>query len=332
MKRILLAILVLNLAAMIYGQLITGVVMDEQTGNPVGFASVFFDGTFVGTTADEQGRFELDVTPYKSRSLIISAVGYYSNLITDFTRGESYQLVLAPRVFEIKEVSVTAKSLARKRKVCMQIFKKEFIGLTSNARRCYILNESDISFNYNSDKDTLKAFASKPIQIQNLALGYEITYHLERFEYERKTKTVLYTGSIIFNRDLLADEKNLKKYIRRREYSYTGSSKHFFRALWSNSLTSSGFSVSSYRTGEQLNFELLVLQDSIGGKFLQYSEDLKIEYYKQLSYISFLEEKVYFEQDGFFDPTSIMWSGKMSDQRIADFLPYEYSYEFTRPD
>ena len=332
MKRNLLALLVLNLAAMIYGQLITGVVMDEQTGDPVGFASVFFDGTFVGTTADEQGRFELDVTPYKSRSLIISAVGYYTNLITDFTRGEPYQLVLAPRVFEIKEVSVTAKSLARKRKACMQIFIKEFIGLTSNARRCYILNESDISFNYNSDKDTLKAFASKPIQIQNLALGYEITYHLERFEYERKTKTVLYTGSIIFNSDLLADENNLKKYIRRREYAYTGSSKHFFRALWSNSLTSSGFSVSSYRTCEQLNFELLVLQDSIGGKFLQYSEDLKIEYYNQLSYISFLEEKVYFEQDGFFNPTSIIWSGKMSKQRIADFLPYEYSYEFTQPD
>ncbi len=97
MKRVLLALLVLNLASIVYGQLIRGVVRDEQTRKPVDFVSVFFDGTFVGTTTDEQGRFKLDVTPYKSRPLTISAIGYYTNLITDFTRGEQYQVLLAPR-------------------------------------------------------------------------------------------------------------------------------------------------------------------------------------------------------------------------------------------
>ncbi len=76
----------------------------------------------------------------------------------------------------------------------MRIFRNEFIGLSVNARKCHILNEEDISFNYASDGDTLKAFASAPIVIQNLSLGYIISYHLERFEYERKTKTMLFTG------------------------------------------------------------------------------------------------------------------------------------------
>ena len=49
-----------------------------------------------------------------------------------------------------------------------------------------------------------------------------------------------------------------------------------------------------------------------------------IQYYPYQSYINFLNEKVYFEKDGFFDPTAILWTGTMSKQRIADFLPYEY--------
>jgi hypothetical protein len=324
MNRAFLVILFLHFGMLIYAQKITGLVLNQDTREAVDFASVFFNGTFVGTSTNDSGYFELDVSKYRTRPLTISAVGYHSDIITDLIPGNTYEVSLKARVFEIEEVSVTSRSLVRKRKACMRIFKKEFIGLTSNARRCYILNEEDISFNYGSDKDTLRAFASKPILIQNLSLGYDISYHLDRFEYDRITKTVLYTGNIIFNRDLIEDEESMKKYERRRAYAYTGSSKHFFRALWANSLKASGFSVSSYRTGEALNYELIVFQDFTGSKSLQYNEDLQIRYYDHLSYISFREYKVIFEQDGFFDPTPIIWTGIMSEQRIADFLPYEY--------
>ena len=298
--------------------------MDEQTKAPIDYASVYFDGTFVGCTTDEEGRFELDVTEYKSRSLTISAVGYHSGVLSEFTPGKTHQLCLTPRVFEIKEVSVSTRSLARKRRACMRIFVNEFIGLTSNARKCHILNEEDITFNYGFDKDTLQAYAFKPIRILNLALGYEITYHLDRFEYDRHTKTVLYTGNIIFNNDLAFDKESQTKFDRRRTYAYTGSCKHFFRSLWNNTLKPSGFIVSSYRTGEPLLFENIVYQDIEGRKFLRYKEALKIDYYEILTYISFIEARTLFEEDGFFDPTSIIWTGEMSRQRIADFLPYEY--------
>jgi len=98
----------------------------------------------------------------------------------------------------------------------------------------------------------------------------------------------------------------------------------FFRSLWINSLKASGFSVSTYRTGDALNYELIVFQDFNGSKSLQYNQDLQIRYYDHLSYISFREYKVIFEQDGYFDPTPIIWTWTMSKQRIADFLPYEY--------
>jgi len=324
MNRFLLSVFFLLLGTLTFAQVITGVVLDQESREPVDFASVFFDGTFVGTTSDIEGCFALDVSRYRSRPLTISAIGYHPATITEFAPGETLQVLLKRRVFEIEEVSVISKSLVRKRKACMRIFRKEFIGLTSNARRCYILNEQDISFNYDSDKDTLRAYSSKPIRIQNLSLGYDISYHLDRFEYDRITKTVLYTGSIIFNQDLIVDDESMKRYERRRAYAYTGSSKHFFRSLWADSLKASGFKVSSYRTGELLQYEHLVSQDSEGRKHLQYNEDLKIDYYDQLSYISFLEYRVHFDQDGYFDPISIIWTGEMSRQRIADFLPYEY--------
>jgi len=325
MKHFLISILLLLAASMSFSQVISGVVFDQESGEPVEFASVFFNGTFAGTTTNEDGLFELDVTNFRSRALTISAVGYYSRLITEFIPEEMQEILLSPKIFEIQEVSVATKSLARKRKACMRIFKKEFLGLTRNARQCYIVNEQDIRFNYGSDKDTLKAFASEPLLIQNLSLGYDITYHLDRFEYEHNTKTMLYTGSIIFKRDLLEDEESMKKYEKRRIYAYTGSGKHFFRSLWAESLKDSGFSVKNFRTADELKSEQIILQDSQGRKFMVYTEDLLIKYFDDISYISFLEEKVRFERDGFFDPTAIIWTGKMSQQRIADFLPYEYT-------
>jgi hypothetical protein len=326
MYRLLLLILFVFCGGPIIAQQINGVVLDQETALPIDYASVFFDGTFVGTTTDENGGFELDVSKYKSRPLSISAVGYHSITNSKFLPGESMVLRLSPKVFELDEVVVSTKSLVRKRRACMRIFKNEFLGRTNNAGLCHILNEEDISFNYNSDQDTLRAYASKPIHIRNLALGYDISYHLDRFEYVRRKQTTLYIGSIIFNSDLAEDEESLQKYERRRAYAYTGSSKHFFRALWNNSLEREGFLVSNYRSGQHLQYEDIVSRNMPGKKFLVYNEDIKIDFNSSLSYISFREFQVYFEQDGYFEPLPIIWTGKMSEQRIADFLPFEYLF------
>jgi hypothetical protein len=325
MKKYLLSLLILILSIALYGQRIRGIVLDQSTGLPIDYASVFFGGTFVGTTTDEKGCFELDVSKYKSRPLSISAMGYHSVSITDYIAGEERRILLEPKTFEIEEVSVSTRSLVRKRKACMRIFKNEFIGLTTYSRKCYIMNEEDITFNYGSDRDTLRAYASKPIRIKNLSLGYEISYHLDRFEHVRKTQTTLYTGDIIFERDLTIDEESSRKYKLRRANAFTGSSMHFFRSLWSDSLNAAGFVLTNYRTGREVNYDQVVSQDFHGRKSLVYNQSLQIAFYDKLSYIAFLAFQVHFEKDGYFEPTAIIWTGEMSKQRIADSLPYEYS-------
>ena len=44
-----------------------------------------------------------------------------------------------------------------------KLFRKEFLGTTSNGRRCEILNEEDISFLISDHKDTVQVIALKPI-------------------------------------------------------------------------------------------------------------------------------------------------------------------------
>lgn len=324
MNRFLLSVFFLLLGTLTFAQVITGVVLDQESRDPIDFASVFFNGTFVGTTSDEQGNFELDISKYANRPLTISAIGYSSSTINDFPPDRQHQVLLIRKLFDLEEVTVSTKSLVRKRRANMRIFKNEFIGLSSNARKCHILNEDDISFNYASDRDTLRAYASAPIIIENLSLGYIISYHLDRFEYERKTHTMLYTGSIIFKHDLADDKESMLLYKGKRANAYLGSCQHFFRVLWADSLSESEFTVSSARSGSQLSYGDIVYQDMQGIKFLRYFENLSIEYRSRLSKISFLEGRVLFHQDGYFDPISIIWTGVMSRQRIADSLPYEY--------
>lgn len=325
MKKVLLALCLLNVSLSVFGQILKGRILDAETQEAIPFASVFIDGTFAGTSSNELGHFELDVANYFSRPVTISAIGYTPFSLEYEEPAKIYRILLIRHLYEIEEVSVTGKGIAKKRKAYLRLFYSEFIGSTTNARRCYIMNEEDLTFNYDSDQDTLRAIALKPLVIHNNALGYHFIYHLETFEFEKRTQRVFYKGSIVFTHDLAWEGQRAKVYKRRRRYAYTGSNKEFFRKLWSKSLKSSGYSISNYFTGETLKYKDVITEDVQGRKYLKYSGDLEIHYYDYYSGIKFLSEKAFIDRDGFFDPVSISWRGRMSVQRIADFLPYEYS-------
>ncbi|MCK5137242.1 MAG: carboxypeptidase-like regulatory domain-containing protein [Bacteroidales bacterium] len=323
-RKCILLFLFFSTCASAFNQVIKGTVFDKETNNAISFAAIYFGGTFVGTTSDQDGRFELDISKNTSMPLTISAIGYYSFSLTDLSSVEPYLVYLTPKVYEINEAAVSAKSLARERRMNLKLFKNAFIGTSFNARSCDITNENDITFNYGSDSDTLKAFSKKPIQIDNRSLGYKITFYLDKFEYCRQNGTIVFTGDIIFNKDLTTVEAHKRSYPRKRKYAYFGSRMHFFRALWANDLKSNKFLITNSEK-TVLKYKNIVVQGDSSMIFLTYSEYLNIGYYKRLSKINFLKEQVFFDQDGFFDPAGISWKGEMGKKRIADWLPYEYS-------
>lgn len=326
MKKLITLFLFLNLYTVAFNQTLTGAVLDEETNMSIPYATVYINGTFTGTSCDKYGKFELDITKYNSMPITVSAVGYYSAVLnpTTFSDTENLSLFLTPKVFKLDETQVNAKSLVSKRRRYLNLFKEEFLGTTENAIQCEIMNEKDITFNYNSDKDTLKAYASRPIMIENKALGYKITYYLDKFEYNKLKEATFFCGNIKFTEDVSGGPTQ-NYFIDKRKAVYLGSRTHFFRALWQNALKSNGFTVTDPNY-KYLKDKSLVIQNNEGNKFLSYPQMIRVSY-KSDSYIYFLKKYVYFDKMGYFDPSGINWTGNMGNQRIADWLPLEYEIQ-----
>ena len=338
MKQIILISLITLASSIAYSQIIKGTVYDSETKTTIPYAAVYFNRTLVGTASDDEGNFELNIAKYASKPLTIRAIGYQTFVLESIPKNEAINIYLSPSVFEIEEVEVETKNLAKKRKAYLKLFRREFLGTSRNRKLCEIINEEDITFNYGLDKDTVKAYARKPINIHNGALGYIITYHLDKFEYDQDRNIVSFAGDIVFNEDLATKETSDQSYSERREYAYLGSCMHFIRALWNNSLKMNGFTISRYSfdilssgfplssmPNANVTYDDIVVLDNNLNKYLNKKKQLSIHYGSMYSKMYFLKSKVLMGKNGFFDPSGIRWYGDMAKQRIADMLPYEYT-------
>jgi hypothetical protein len=327
MKKILIPVLFLHLSLAAYSQMIKGTILDQKTHEAIYSASIYFNGTFVGVLSDKDGKFVIDISKYPSMPLTISALGYFTSTLENYPKDKPLLVYLTPKLFEIEEVVVKSKSRKFERREDLTIFRNEFLGKTTNALNCVITNEEDIRFKYNS-KDTIIAYAIKPLLIENKALGYRITYYLDRFEYYKASESFFFKGNIIFKEDMTTDTEKNKLIERKRKYAYLGSRMHFFRSLWINDINAAGFTVKN-PANETLNYSKIVTQEGDGRKFLRYPGGLGLCYYSkvQTSYIVFLKERVFFDKNGFCDPAGISWEGQMAVRRIADQLPFEYNPE-----
>lgn len=325
MKKSIILLILLTFSLYAFNQVISGTVYGNKDKKPVPFAYVYIGGTMVGTNTDNDGLFKLDVSKYPGIPLTISALGYYQFTLKDYHKSEPVKIFMTPKVVELDEVVVSDKSLARIRKANLKLFRSAFLGNTVNGSLTVILNEDDIHFIYDGS-DTLKAYSAVPLIITNKGLGYNVTYFLEEFEYDRRSDSFYFMGNILFKEDLGTEESVRQKFDRRREASYKGSRMHFLRELWNNHLDSAGFQLEDTQ-GKRIRYKDIVEDDGGTNKYLLYPEKLTV-YYKlpePSGYIYFRDEPVYFDKSGYFDPLNIIWSGNISNQRIGDWLPYEYT-------
>jgi hypothetical protein len=329
MKKLVIFILLFNNIIVAFGQMINGTILDKETGTKIDYATIYLSGTFIGTYSDKNGNFQLNLSKNTSLPLSVSAIGYNSITLNNFSFTKPLTIYLTPKVYNLNEVIINAKSLAHERRANLILFKSVFLGTTSNAKKCEILNENDITFNYESDKDTLRVYTTKPLQIENKALGYKITYFLDKFEYDRNNKTFLFKGNIIYNEDMTTEASQKKSFEQKRKNAFTGSRMHFFRELWADNLEATGFIVQN-QSGVNLQYKQLVVEESDHKKYLSYKENLIITYYSKVnkSHIVFLKNRVFFDGTGYFDPSGISWEGQMAVQRVGDLLPYEYVLKY----
>jgi hypothetical protein len=338
-RNITIIVLVLTCFSSAYCQTFKGTVYDRATDSTLSFAVIYINGTSIGTYADNHGKFELDISGHSSGPITISMVGYYSVTLPEHIRNEMHKIYLSKKINELDEVVIQGKK--GNRATYLKIFKRQFLGETVNASKCEILNEKDLRF-YNIYDTTLSAYSSTPLIIRNKALGYTITYYLDKFLYNCQAdkthifnETCLILGNYLFKDDLIALGDSEKRAVeRRRRSGYLGSRMHFFRLLYSGNLHHKGRSVTSL--SESVNTpavfliytntnsnSFIIKKDSLSG-YLKYKGGFSVKYKGIDSKIIVKKDSVYFEKYGFYDPFGVDFSGDMSDRRIGDLLPFEY--------
>jgi hypothetical protein len=149
---------------------------------------------------------------------------------------------------------ITSRKIKNDKKYFTE-FRKYFLGETSNATHCTILNRETI-YTYR-ENDKLIAFSMQPIEVENQALGYKIIYDLKEFQLDYLLQTINISGVPRFIELAASDGKMAKRWKRERDRAYYGSSMHFFRSLKMNRLVDNFFRITNSQTNAVIESDIV---------------------------------------------------------------------------
>ena len=226
---------------------IYGRVIDAVTKEPLHFANVFITNSTMGAASDENGTFSIVNVPAGTYELVASMIGYDLDTreirITE-PNDQNFLFKLYPKALEAPGLAVEAP-IPHEWRGHLRTFKSQFIGMSRNARDCEIINPENLDFNFEPRQQVLKATASKPLEIENRALGYRIYFLLERFIY-RSDGSISYSGRPRYEKLTPTNDKEKETWEKNRLMTFNGSFRHFIYAAANNkNLAREGFVVSS---------------------------------------------------------------------------------------
>ncbi len=314
-------------------QTFSGVVLDEKTKTPVESASVYFDNTTIGTTTDSEGKFSISYTDATQSGLVISYLGYQTETILDYREKNNITVSLKQANNVLDEVVVYADDgLTRRQK--LRLFRKQFLGFSSFAKSCKILNEKDLILRYNRKKNKLTANAFSPIIIENKSLQYVISFDIKQFEinfsYVEEINNIFEIKSVYFSGKSFYknfDDIKENKAKRNRKKAYNGSVLEFMRALYNEELEAKGYQIfsKSFKVNPWDHFKIQQTSNASAKRILL-DKPVNILYDKNYqTKIEFLDPAIIIDVYGnYSDVTKVMFSGHLGNQRVGDLLPLDY--------
>lgn len=243
--KLLVCFFCLLLTSMALGQrVLKGRVLDADKNIPVPKASVFLNTTSIGTVSNDQGDFTLTI-PEGKYELIISSIGYetYNQPLKAGDLPGPVLIRLNPRSGLLQAVTIEPYEKDGWQK-WGAFFTDNFIGTSAMAKNCRIKNTRVLHFINSKKNNQLSAFADEPLIIENKALGYTLTYQMEKFTYDFTSHYLLYTGYAFFQ-PMEGKEGRQKKWTKARDEVYYGSMMHFMRSVFRNKIAEEGFEVRS---------------------------------------------------------------------------------------
>jgi hypothetical protein len=263
--------LLLNLPLILSAQNnVKGKVIDFKTNKAISDATVYVNGTTIGTTTNLEGEFLLEDIPIPCY-IGVSHVEYKPGMI-DFTKDNISMLTIKinKRNVQLHQVKITDRN---KRYKNVYAFKRDFIGIDYFGSKAKLLDDTPLFFTHKKKTKKVlfpegmvfqenprnesklvyekgkryiqykknvatEVFANAPLVIDLPYLGYTIQSELVNYisEYD-KNRECSFLAYYYFT----PYKKHLRKYDRRRKKAYYNSSMHFGRALYHNELKKNGY-------------------------------------------------------------------------------------------
>lgn len=333
----LFAVLLLISIAAFSQRTIKGRVVNAVTGEALPGSSVFINSTSIGTVADRNGSFELNNIPSGRQDLVVSLVGYETNVF-NFTSDQlplNLKIEMNVKVKELENVTVEP-SVEETWEKWGELFLESFIGKVPNAKDCKIKNTEVIRFRFYRKSNRVAAYSDEPLIIENRSLGYKITYQLEQFEVSFKENTVVFAGYPFFEEIEKSRRGLQRRWKEAREKAFNGSMMHFLRYLYKDSLEQAGYEIRKMKRIPNLEKERvreiyragMIINDSAGRKIVtsrQFPPDSSA-YYQQI-----MRQKDYTEEIGQALKTSdsliIQTEGEYKYLYFTDYLYITYKKE-----
>ena len=221
---------------------VKGSVLNESE-EPLSAISIFINNTSIGTQTNDNGEFELNTNLPTPFEVVFSNVGYNKKVIViKDTIDVQVKVILTLKVDSLTGAEV----LPYKRSAWDDYgrdFFNNFIGTSSFANACKILNPQDIYFKYFPEENELRAYSLVPLKIDNQALGYEIHYYLDEFILDYNSHYVYFKGNAQWIPKRGRSQKERDKWTKNRDWANYISLSRFIKSLYNQQLNDSGYLV-----------------------------------------------------------------------------------------
>lgn len=332
------------------GVIIKGTITEAGTGETLPAVHAYISQTTIGATSDENGRFEFSTTLGGAHELVFSFVGYQTKRVAvNLEEDLELDIELEPDTFSLDEVEVVTTGDAVWYRN-LERFENRFIGTSYFARQAEIKNPWVIDFDKDDDGHQT-AYTSRPIEIENQALGYKIFIDLVDFTWDEQSDTGLYTFYSRFEEMETESRREERSWQNSRERAYRGSFEHFLESLYNGRLSQNRFEPVVEGTENRVQIQLLnelemrrvrnllTVQGAAAPRSLKgfrlyspvdilYGRSGRGTDNRARSRIVPMNDSGVFlvtESGRLFDPASLRVDGIWSDERVGDLLPVTFT-------
>jgi hypothetical protein len=258
---------------------IYGRVTDSVSLKPISDVSVFIPFTSTGTITNANGEYILDQIPPGLIQLVFRHITYAAKTF-EFNIGQQDSIrwdVAMPEVtIEIGEVIRQAGQIEWA--YGLILFKELFLG-DPYETSCILKNPRDLFFYF--DGDVIYGQARQPLKISNSYLGYDITYYLDYFKFDknknpyapRGENEYFAYGGLAFYADKGANARVKKtKWKKNRSAEFQGTLRSFLQEIYQDSVNDRNFNLKEVQAaGSDSIFHWEMGQ--LKGRFIRYNRD-----------------------------------------------------------